>query len=178
MARRFHRARHHAGRAASGWKGSAMGLASGAVISFGTSMATSRIDFLKASNNWWATPAILGALGHFIKRRSPTLGGALLGIAGAVAVENYTKNPTNAAGFSSILGNAGSVPGDYSNAGAYNDYQNTDASARTNAAFNRGPEAAALIGGPYGAGMLYNDGGMPVGASGMGDADDMMGLQD
>lgn len=175
MARRFHRARHHAGRAASGWKGSLMGLGGGAVISFGTSMATSRVDFLKASQNWWATPAILAVLGHFLKNKSPALGYALLGIAGAVGVENFTHSPTNAAGWNAPLGGAG----------GYNDNQLTDASPGTNAALNG---AAALVGGPYGAGavpgdyssagMLYSDGGSPVGASGWGDYEDMMGLQD
>jgi hypothetical protein len=175
MARRFHRA----GRAmASGWKGSLGGLATGAVVSFGTSFATSRVDFLKASQNWWATPVALAMLGHFMARgKMAPIGHAILGVAGAVAVENFTHSPTNAAGYNAPLGGAGAIPGDYSGAGAYNENQMTDASPGTNAALNS-PQAAALLGGGYGAGMLYDQGGTPVGATGWGDADDMMGLQD
>ncbi len=125
--RRFHRVRHHAGRAAAGWKGSLMGLGAGAVVSFGTSFATSRIDFLKASQNWWATPTALAVLGHFLKNRNPALGYAILGIAGAVGVENFTKTPTNAMGFGAGLGDAGLL---------FNANQGTDASPGTNAAQN------------------------------------------
>jgi hypothetical protein len=154
-----------------------MGLGAGAAVSFGTSFATSRIDFLKASNNWWATPVALAAVGHFLKKKSPALGYAILGIAGAVGVENFTHTPTNAQGFVGAIGDAGSV--NWAEAGnlSYNDNQATDASPGTNAAQNAG----ALMGAGYGAGNIgWNAGalmGAGYGAGEMQDAE-VMGLQD
>ncbi len=148
--RRFHRVRHHGGKMAEGWKGSLMGLGTGAAVSFGTSFATSRIDFLKASNNWWATPVALAAVGHFLKRKNPALGYAILGIAGAVGVENFTHTPTNAAGFDAGIGDAGLL---------FSENQSTDASPMTNSGMNPAlpaPGASALMGGDYGAGELEN----------------------
>lgn len=158
MARRFHRVRHYAGKTAAGWKGSAMGVAAGAATSFGVSMATSRIDFLKASQNWWATPIGLAVIGHFVKRKSPPLGYALLGIAGAVGVENFTHTPTNAQGFDAGIGDAGAIHQGYADAGTlFNENQSTDASPLTNSGMNALPAGAgALMGGSYGAGELDN----------------------
>lgn len=89
--RRFHRARHHAGRAMSGGKGTVIGVASGAAAAVVSGYAQTAIPFL-ATAGWWAMPAALALVGHFLKRRNPTIGGAIIGIAGYQAYANYVQS--------------------------------------------------------------------------------------
>lgn len=151
--RRFHRARHHAGRAMSGGKGTVIGVAAGAAAAVVSGYAQTAIPFL-SSAGWWAMPAALALVGHFLKRRNPTIGGAIIGIAGYQAYANYLQSHA-AKGFSE----AGAM--NYADAGAlygepasrYIDSPRTVASMGTSA-------------GNDGAGMLVNRETMGVGDAG------------
>lgn len=134
--------------------GSVIGAGVGAATSFASSMASARVDFLKAGNNWWATPAVLVLIGHFLKKKNPALGYGILGAAGVIGVENFTGTPANARGFDSGIGDAGLL---------FNEGQATDASPMTNSGINP-HQAGALLGmGAMGfdnyssAGELVND---------------------
>lgn len=89
MARRFHRARHHAGRAAAGWKGSLMSVGAGAATGFASNYAISAVPFLGQA--WWTMPAAMAVVGHFLRRKYPAIGGAMLGIAGYWALNTYQQ---------------------------------------------------------------------------------------
>lgn len=67
----------------------AMAVAAGAVASLAASWAGANSTFV--AQNWWATPALLAALG-IVARKSPRLApasSALLGAAGFAGVTNY-----------------------------------------------------------------------------------------
>lgn len=94
MARRFHRVRHHAGRAMAGGKGSLISVGTGAGVGALSSYAMSAAPFLQT--NWWAMPAALALVGHFLKRKNPAIGGALLGVAGYWGFSGYMQNGSTA----------------------------------------------------------------------------------
>lgn len=155
--RRFHRARHHAGRAMSGAKGTVIGVASGAAAAVVSGYAASAIPFL-TSAGWWAMPAALALVGHFLRRKNPTIGGAIIGIAGYQAYANFVQShaATGTKGFAE----AGAMS--YADAGAltnYIDSPGTVASLGTSAGYS--PGAGMLMskdtmGMPEDAGALYD----------------------
>lgn len=104
MARRFHRTRHHAGKALAGGKGTLLGVGAGAATGALSAYAISAVPFL--STTWWATPTALALVGHFIKRKNPVIGGALLGVAGYWGYNAFmTRNGATAKGL--MTGDAG-----------------------------------------------------------------------
>jgi hypothetical protein len=160
--RRFHRARHHAGRAAAGAKGTVIGVAAGAATAVVGGYAQSAIPFL-ATAGWWAMPAAMAIVGHFLKRKNPTIGGALIGVAGYQAYANYVQShATGAKGFEQ---------GSFVDAGAF-----IDAGAMGSTMYNDSPGTTASMGTASGrnAGMLinhevmgYGDAGILVDAQGL-----------
>jgi hypothetical protein len=75
----------------SGAKGTVIGVASGAAAAVVSGYAQTAIPFL-ATAGWWAMPAALALVGHFLKRKNPTIGGAIIGIAGYQAYANYVQS--------------------------------------------------------------------------------------
>lgn len=130
MARRFHRTRHHLSNATRGAKGSAISLATGAGIGAASGYAFSAIPFL--ATNWWAMPAATALIGHFLKRKNPVIGDALIGTAGFLLYSAYMANKSSATTKGFI--DAGAMLPGSSDAGAlfgassYNDSRMTDAS--------------------------------------------------
>lgn len=90
MARRFHRTRHHAGRALSGSKGSLLSVGAGAGTGALANTAIASVPFLQSA--WWAFPVALAAVGHFLKRKNPTIGGALLGVSGFLGYSSWVQH--------------------------------------------------------------------------------------
>jgi hypothetical protein len=155
--RRFHRARHHAGKAAAGAKGTAIGVAAGAATAVVGGYAQSAIPFL-ATAGWWAMPAALAIVGHFLKRKNPTIGGAMIGIAGYQAYANYVQSHATGAtakGFES---------GSFVDAGMF-----VDAGAVNSTRYMDDPMTTASMGTASGrnAGMLMNHEVMGVGDAGI-----------
>jgi hypothetical protein len=127
-----HRFHHHA----AGWKGSLASVAAGAGTGVALPYVVSAAPFLQTTG-WWAMPAALALVGHFLKKKNPGVGGALLGIAGMSAYSAFQANKsatTTAHGYPS---------GAYADAGSplsYNDNLRTDAAPSLNTA-----QAAALL---------------------------------
>jgi len=134
MARRFHRVRHHASRAAAGWKGSAMSVGAGAATGIASTYAVSAVPFLGQA--WWTMPAAMAVVGHFLKRKYPSVGGAMLGIAGYWGYNTYMQQKSSAATAKGLdSGDAGALV-------RYNETASTAAAPALETA-----QAAALIGG-------------------------------
>lgn len=131
MARRFHRVRHHGGRALAGGKGSLVALGTGAGTSLASSYVIGAVPFLGGA--WWAMPAALAVVGHFLKRKNPAIGGALLGIAGYWGMSQYSA--TRPIATTKGYDDAGAFGGV-----SYNDNIGTDAAPALNTA-----QAAALV---------------------------------
>jgi hypothetical protein len=147
---RHHRIRHHAHRAAAGWKGSLASTATGVGTAIALPYINSAVPFLSQSG-WWTMPAAILLVGHFLKRKNPQIGGALLGIGGMSLYSAFQGSRSTAKGYPS---------GAYADAGAplaYNDNLRTDAAPSLNTA-----QAAALLN--------------ASGAMGMVDAGQTMGL--
>lgn len=165
MARRFHRVRHHAGRAAAGAKGSVVSVGTGAAVGALSVYAVSAVPFLGQA--WWTMPVALATLGHFLKRKNPTIGGALLGIGGYWGYTGFMNNRTSAKGFIDAgFIDAGRYQPGGSDAGAYNDNIGTDASPAM------GTAQAAMLLTPGSNAMGYDDVGELMNMS------EAMGLQD
>jgi hypothetical protein len=149
--RRFHRARHHAGRAAAGAKGTLIGAAAGAATAVVGGYAQSAIPFLSTAG-WWAMPAALALVGHFLKRKNPTIGGSMIGIAGFMAYGNYVQS------------HASSGAKGFVDAGAF-----IDAGAMSSTMYNDSPGTTASLGTGSGrnAGMLMNHEVMGFGDAGI-----------
>jgi hypothetical protein len=117
------------GRSTTGWKGSAGSVAAGVGTGFALPYVASAVPQL-STWGWWAMPTAMIALGHFLKKKYPTIGGALLGIGGLQAYNAY-------------LGSRGAkgYPTDF-DAGStnYNDNNRTDSAPSMNTA-----QAAALL---------------------------------
>lgn len=158
MARRFHRARHHLGNAGKGLKGSAFSIASGAAVAGGSSYALSALPFLQT--NWWAMPAALALVGHFIKRKNSVIGDALLGTAGYLTYFGFVNRNVGATTPAKGFIDAGMLLPGSSDAGAlfgvssYNDSRLTDASPAMGTA-----QAAMLYTPSRGAGEFIDAGG-------------------
>lgn len=149
-----------------GWKGSGISVVTGAAAGIAAPyVMQSGPAFLQT--NWWAMPAALLLVGHFLQRKNGAVGGALMGVAGYWAYSAYQAQPkaaTPAAGTGAGTGAQGFI-----DAGAltsYNDSILTDASPRLGSA-----EAA----------MLYNPQNRPtLGAGALidsGSLDEAMGLE-
>lgn len=117
------------GRALSGGKGSIVSLGSGAAVGLVSGYAMSALPFLGQA--WWTMPIALGLVGHFLKKKNPALGGALLGVGGYWGYTGFMANKASVsakgwvdAGFL----DAGRYAIGGSDAGAYNDSIGTDAS--------------------------------------------------
>lgn len=150
MARRFHRVRHHASRAKVGWKGSAMSVGAGAATGIASSYAVSAVPFLGQA--WWTMPAAMAVVGHFLKRKYPAVGGAMLGIAGYWGYNTYMQQKGSARGLEG--GDAGALVN-------YNQNIGTAAAPALETA-----SAAALMGGSNSA-MGFVDAGDIVDAYGL-----------
>jgi len=140
----------------SGGKGTVIGVAAGAAAAVVSGYAQSAIPFLSTAG-WWAMPAALALVGHFLKRKNPTIGGAIIGIAGYQAYANYVQSHAvggTAKGFvdAGAFADAGAL---YNEPGSmrYVDSPNTVASMGTGS-------------GRDGAGMLVNRETMGVGDAG------------
>ncbi len=150
MARRFHRirhhARHHGGRMAAGWKGSAASAAAGVGTGIALPYVASTVPFLQTAG-WWAMPGALLLVGHFLKRKNPAIGGALLGIGGMSLYSAYQGSKATAKGYpSSMYADAGST--------AYSDNIRTDAApsmgtAQAAALLNANPQTMGLVDAGY-----------------------------
>lgn len=117
------------GKFASGGKGSVVSLGSGAAVGLVSGYAMSALPFLGQA--WWTMPIALGLVGHFLKKKNPALGGALLGVGGYWGYTGFMANRSSAtakgwvdAGFL----DAGRYAIGGSDCGAYNDSVGTDAS--------------------------------------------------
>ncbi len=169
MARRFHRTRHHFGRAASGWKGSAASAATGIGTGLALPYVVSTLPMLQTVG-WWALPGAMALVGHFLKRKNPTIGGALLGIAGLQGLSAFQASRAQAKGYPS---NA------YADAGgpltSYSDNVRTDAAPSMGTA-----QAAALLNSGTAMGLVGGDAGYSYADAGHSDAgaDDAYGLVD
>lgn len=135
--RHFHRARHHGGKMAAGWKGSLASAATGAATGVALPYVVSAAPFLQ-STGWWTMPAALLLVGHFLKRKNPQIGGAMLGIGGMSLYSAFqgSRAPATATAH-------GYPSGAYADAGgplSYNDNLRTDAAPSMNTA-----QAAALL---------------------------------
>lgn len=123
MARRF-------SRVTQGAKGSLMSIGTGGAVGLVSGYALSAVPFLGQA--WWTMPVALAAVGHFLKRKNPTIGGALLGVSGYWAYTGFmAQSSTQAAkGFIDAgFIDAGRYAAGGSDAGAlsYNDNIATDA---------------------------------------------------
>jgi len=136
MARRFHRVRHHASRAAAGWKGSAMSVGAGAATGIASNYAISAVPFLGQA--WWTMPAAMAVVGHFLKRKYPAVAGAFLGIAGYWGYNTYMQQKSGGAPSAKGLG-------EMTDAGALMRYNDTAATSAAPALETA--QAAALMGG-------------------------------
>jgi hypothetical protein len=118
------------GKVAAGAKGSLVSVGTGAGVGFASGYALSAVPFLGQA--WWTMPIALAAVGHFLKRRNPTMGGALLGVAGYWGYTGFMARSATAQakGFvdAGFLDAGRYMPGG-SDAGAlsYNDNIGTDA---------------------------------------------------
>lgn len=134
------------GRLAQGAKGSVVSVATGGAVGLVSGYALSAVPFLGQA--WWTMPLALAAVGHFLTRKNPKVGGALLGVGGYWAYTGFMANraTTSAKGFvdAGFL-DAGRYAVGGSDAGAlgsssYNDNVATDASPALGTA-----QAAMLI---------------------------------
>ena len=78
------------GRYAAGGKGSIVSVATGGAVGLVSGYALSAVPFLGQA--WWTMPLALAAVGHFLKRKNPTIGGALLGVGGYWAYTGFMAN--------------------------------------------------------------------------------------
>jgi hypothetical protein len=119
------------GRVAQGGKASALSVASGAGVGLVSVYAMSAVPWLGQA--WWTMPVALALVGHFLKRKNPALGGALLGVGGYWGYTGFMANraAATAKGWVDAGWMGGSDAGRYhpggSDAGAYNDNIGTDA---------------------------------------------------
>jgi hypothetical protein len=119
------------GKVAAGAKGSLVSMGTGGAIGFASGYALSAVPFLGQA--WWTMPIALAAVGHFLKRKNPTVGGALLGVAGYWGYTGFmaSRASVSAKGFidAGFIDAGRYMPGG-SDAGAlsYNDNIGTDAS--------------------------------------------------
>jgi hypothetical protein len=83
---------------------------------------------------WWTMPAAMAVVGHFLKRKYPAVGGAMLGIAGYWGYNTYMQQKGSAATAKGLEG------GDAGALVTYNDTRATSAAPALETA-----QAAALV---------------------------------
>lgn len=175
MARRFHRARHTASRALAGGKGSLVSVATGGGIGALSGYVLSAVPFLGQA--WWTMPLAMAAVGHFLKRKNPTIGGALLGVSGYWGYTGFMANRNAAAAAHGFI-DAGSY-GSFIDAGRYA-VGGSDAGALGGVSYNDniGTAAAPALGTAQAA-MLISPGSNAMGFEDAGElVSDAMGISD
>jgi hypothetical protein len=106
-----------------------MTVGAGAATGIASTYAVSAVPFLGQA--WWTMPIALAAVGHFLKRKYPAVGGAMLGIAGYWGYNTYMQQKSSAKGLEG--GDAGALVN-------YNDTRATSAAPALETA-----QAAALV---------------------------------
>lgn len=116
-----------------------MSVGAGAATGVASTYAISAVPFLGQA--WWTMPAAMAVMGHFLKRKYPAIGGAMLGIAGYWGYNTYLQQKGGAKGLEG--GDAGNlVVGDAGALVRYNEGIATSAAPALETA-----QAAALVGG-------------------------------
>jgi hypothetical protein len=136
------------GRMAQGAKGSAMSVVTGGAVGLASGYALSAVPWLGQA--WWTMPAALALLGHFLRRKNPTVGGALLGVGGYWAYTGFMANKSAVAGARGFVDagfiDAGYPAGRYapggSDAGAFTTYNDN---IGTSASPSMGTAQAAML---------------------------------
>jgi hypothetical protein len=83
MARRFHRIRHRVRSHAGPVTNSIVSLGTGGAVGVASTYLASAIRSVPVLGQaWWSLPLATGLVGHFLKGKHPTVGGALLGVSG------------------------------------------------------------------------------------------------
>jgi hypothetical protein len=129
MSRRF-------GRLAQGGKGSLVSIGTGGAVGMLSGYALSAVPFLGQA--WWTMPIALAAVGHFLKRKNPTIGGALLGVGGYWAYTGFMANRATVSA-------KGWVDAGFLDAGRYA-VGGSDAGALVSYSDNVGTDAAPALG--------------------------------
>ena len=131
MAKRRHTKRHHIVRhargMATGAKATGISALSGAATSIVIGKIQENVSFLQS--NWYASPIVTLLAGHFIKRKMPEVGAAMIGVAGAMAVRNYAKTGGSGSAFLANAADAGDAGGGMDYAGAGDSGDSGDAGA-------------------------------------------------
>lgn len=143
-------------RFASGGKGSLASLATGGGVGALSGYALSAVPWLGKA--WWTMPAALALLGHFLKRKNPTIGGALLGVGGYWAYTGFMAKTTTQGFIDAGFIDAGRYQPGGSDAGtlggvSYNDNVGTAAAPALGTA-----QAAMLMGTSNGGAMGMDTG--------------------
>lgn len=125
------------GKMAAGAKGSLVSVGTGGAVGFASGYALSAVPFLGQA--WWTMPIALAVLGHFLKRKNPTVGGALLGVGGYWAYTGFMANR------SAMTGAKGFIDAGFIDAGRYAP-GGSDAGALTTYNDNIGTSAAPALG--------------------------------
>lgn len=125
------------GRLAQGGKASLISMGTGGAVGFASGYALSAVPWLGQA--WWTMPAALGILGHFLKRKNPTVGGALLGVGGYWLYTGFMANRA------SMAGAKGFIDAGFIDAGRYAP-GGSDAGALTSYNDNIGTAAAPALG--------------------------------
>ena len=114
--RRFHRVRHHAANAMRGGKTTAIQALVGAVTAFAIGKTAEHVQFIR--DNWYGPPALLVGVGHFVKRKHPAVGSAIVATGGAVGYYGYAlSHAANAPQATGETGDADAFPVDPGDAG-------------------------------------------------------------
>jgi hypothetical protein len=133
---------------AQGAKGSLVSIGTGGAVGFASGYALSAVPFLGQA--WWTMPIALAMIGHFLKRKNPTVGGALLGVGGYWAYTGFMANR-------GVMGAKGFIDAGFIDAGRYAP-GGSDAGAFTAYNDNVGTAASPAMGTAQAA-MLYAQGG-------------------
>lgn len=71
-----------------------MSVGAGAATGIASTYAVNAVPFLGQA--WWTMPAAMAVVGHFLKRKYPAVGGAMLGIAGYWGYNTYMQQKSGA----------------------------------------------------------------------------------
>jgi hypothetical protein len=143
-----------------------MSVGAGAATGIASTYAVGAVPFLGQA--WWTMPAAMAVVGHFLKRKYPSVGGAMLGIAGYWGYNTYLQQKSSATAKGLDGYDAGALV-------RYNEGASNAAAPALETA-----QAAALVGGMgggLGAGALMGGGGTTMGFVDAGDVSDAMNLE-
>jgi hypothetical protein len=90
LRRAAHYVKRHHGKVTSGAKGTAVAAAVGAASYFLLQKVSENSEFVRTK--WWAPAGVAVIGGHFIKRRYPTIGNAMIAVGGYVGGLTYAIN--------------------------------------------------------------------------------------